>query len=298
MIEFYLIYRMFNEGYVISCILMLLFKIIYYFERKTRIKNNTRNDFTILHSFEHLGLYILFSNITNTSFDLGKCFMIFITYILILTFGLFLFNRIIEIYSERRFPEWVRENPALVNVFYKKLKKNQNSLQFRNYICKPWLFHLKIEFISWTHLENICHLILPQINKDEFDIVVGITTGGAFVGAYLAKLLDKPFAMIESKFWSESSLRENMYKSYCHFSGKNAMPKISSIPEVTGLRVLVADDTTYSGITMRNVAKVLSEKGAKEIKTFCLWVRGPLKIDYYYTRKGVPIIWEWGVELD
>ena len=297
-IEFYLIYKILLDGHIISCILILIFKVIYYFERKYRIKNSNRNNFSAIHSAEHVGLYILFSILTNTYFEFWKALYIFLIWVLCVIITLFLFNRIIEYFSVQRFPEWVKENDSLVKLYKKKLKKNQQSLHLHNYICKPWLYHLKIEFISWKHLESICEFILPQINRDEIDIVVGITTGGAFVGAYLSKLLNKPFAIVESKFWSDSTFKDNCYKAYCHFSGINCDPTITSIPNVKNQRVLLADDTTYSGITMRNVIRELKKNGALDVKTFCLWIRGTFKIDYFYTRKGVPIIWEWGVELD
>jgi adenine/guanine phosphoribosyltransferase-like PRPP-binding protein len=43
---------------------------------------------------------------------------------------------------------------------------------------------------------------ITQINPKDVDVVVGISTGGAFVGAYIAKRLGKPFEVITSKLWS------------------------------------------------------------------------------------------------
>ena len=120
-IEIYLIYTVYMYN-MLDCLLMLLFKIIYFFERRTRIINNTRNDFPIWHSAEHVGLYLLFKNLTKTEFKLD----LFICYFFLLIIWLGSSFLIVNFYLKRnylkRYPIWVKENDQLKVILVNKLK--------------------------------------------------------------------------------------------------------------------------------------------------------------------------------
>jgi hypoxanthine phosphoribosyltransferase len=298
LIEMYLIYGISDEYYT-DCTIMIICKIIYFFERRARIKNGTRNDFSFLHSAEHLGLYLLFKDITKSELNLNLLLSLQISLICFVALVLIFFNHYMEANMHKRIPNWAKDDSNLRTILQNKIAKNKNSYKWHNYIVKPWLSHLKLEFVSWRSIESICDSVLKNINPDDFDMVVGIVTGGSFVGGYIAQKLNKPLVVIHSKLWSDNSFKETVYKSSTYFMGYDLKPTIGDVPDVKNKRILLADDTTYTGMTFTKVVQILSEKGnAKSIKTFCMWVRGDYNPHYFYSNKRVPIIWEWGSEVD
>lgn len=296
-IELYLIQSIFLDN-PIDCSLMILFKIIYYFERKARIKSRTRNDFSILHSAEHIGLYLLFKDIHGIEFDYRLFLKLLFVLIIMVSLFMNYVNHFIKANILERAPEWVKKDDALIAILKEKISKNKESYKWQNFVVKPWLSHLKLEFVTWNSIEHHCNVILEKINPDNYDVVVGIVTGGAYIGSYLATKMNKPFVIINSKLWSDISFSDNVIQAYSYLLGIDFKPKIGMVPDVKGKRILLADDTTYTGITMRNVIKKLNDNGAKNVETVCLWYKGEYMPNYFYSNKRVPIIWEWGSEVD
>jgi hypoxanthine phosphoribosyltransferase len=212
---------------------------------------------------------------------------------------LFVLNNFLYYYQTERAPEWLKENKDLKSILMTKLNKNKNSKKLHNYIIKPWAFNLKLEFISWEQMERSCDEVIKNVNVDEINVVVGITTGGSFIGAYVAKQLNKPFEIITSKLWSEISFKENFIKASSFYLGYNLEPVVKNIPNVKDKRVLLVDDTTYTGVTFSGVQRVLENvANAKSVKTLCLWRHGEFQPTYHYGEKRIPFLWEWGSEVD
>jgi hypoxanthine phosphoribosyltransferase len=198
-----------------------------------------------------------------------------------------------------RTPQWVLQDEELSRIFREKLGKNTSSTQWRNYFIKPWTTHLKLEFVTWSSMEEICGLLSMKVNKEDYDVVVGITTGGSFVGNVIARKLGLPFLNIRSKFWSEINFITNVRKTANFLFGVEQMPKIGEVPNVKGKRVLLIDDTTYTGVTLGGIKKVLLSEGmASNVATMVMWSKGHHKPDFFYSTKRIPIIWEWGAEID
>ena len=298
LIEIYFIYQIFAwDKYEIY--LILICKIIYFYERRERIISGKRNDFPALHSAEHIGLYFFIKELTQTEFSFKLYLIYLLLFILLLAFFVISVNNYIYFNLDRRTPYWVKENPLLVSILGEKIENNRNSFKIHNYIFKPWLSHLKIQFITWNRIEEIVNDMSKNIKIDEFDMVVGISTGGAFVGAYLAKVINKPFEVIHSKLWSGMSFPENIVRISMWFLGREVSPKISNCPNVKGKRILLVDDTTYTGITLKKNMKCLMINGAESVKTLCLFIHKINGADHYYEKDHrVPIIWEWGCEID
>lgn len=296
-IEFYLIYGMLYK-HPIDCTLMIIFKLIYYLERKTRIKIKTRNDYSILHSAEHFGLFLLFKDVNGIGFDIKLFINLLIVFTILVGLYLNFINHYIQANIMERAPVWVKENPSLKGILLEKISKNKQSYKWQNFVIKPWMSHLKLEFVTWKSLEHHCDIILQKINPDDYDMVVGIVTGGAFIGGYIAKKMNKPFLIINCKLWSDISFKENFLQAYSYFLGYDLQPRVGEVPDVKDKRILLADDTTYTGVTMKNVMRIFVENGVKSVETFCLWYKGEYIPNYYYSNKRVPIIWEWGSEVD
>jgi hypoxanthine phosphoribosyltransferase len=300
LIEFYSMYMIFVSGKV-EVYVIAICKVVYYFERKSRIERGKRNEFSFWHSCEHIGLYLLVKELTATEFlpliyfGMLICFMVFqAIFIICLNYYIYYLVHI-------RIPHWVKDNKALQTILMNKLESNSNSYKLHNYIVKPWLSHLRIHFITWKKLEETVHILQERHDFSEIDCVVGISTGGAFVGQYLANRLNKPFEIINSKLWSGMNFPQNFMKCAKWVLGREVTANISGNLNVMGKRVLLVDDTSYTGITLKGATKYLKNNQAASVKTLVLWINSTLRapIDYYYeTNQRVPIVWEWGVEID
>lgn len=297
-LEFSLIYEIFLTN-KIDAVIMLICKVIYYFERKNRIKAGTRNDFPIAHSAEHYGIFLLLKNFTKAEPELYEYLLLIVILKIFIAIFIYFYNKYIDSAFMDRIPKWFDGDQQLIEVLKDKVEKNKNSEKFYNYLTKPLLFHLKLQIVTWTDIEKYCDRILKKVNADEIDVVVGIKTGGFFVGKYLSHKLNKPFLSINSKLWSGISMKKNMHQAYSYYIGDKFHPNITDVPDVSNKRILLCDDTTYTGTTMTSVLNTIKEFGKpKEIKTFCMWIYGNFYPDYYERYMRVPILWEWGAEVD
>ncbi len=298
LIEIYLMQSIF-EAHKLEVIVICVCKVIYYFERKERIKKGIRNDFSSWHAAEHCGLYILFKSTKEVDFSFKSLLVIF--FFFVISIGLFLhfISGYLHECMLHRAPEWVTNNSELKNILDEKLKKNRFSKKWRNYIIKPWASHLKLELVTWKSIEDICSVLRLKVRKEDFDMVVGITTGGAFVGFCISRLINLPYFSVRSKFWSEITFKQNFLQTYKFCLGIEQMPNTGKIPdEVKGKRVLLIDDTTYTGISLSGVKKKLFEAGAGDVKTMVMWSMGMHDPDFFFSKKRIPIVWEWGAEVD
>lgn len=298
-LELYLIYEI-SQTNKVDALIMIGCKVIYYYERQARIKAGTRNDFPIAHSAEHYGIFLLLKNLTKSEPELYEYLLIVIILKVFTAILIYAFNKYIDSVYLERIPKWFENDPQLIAVLKDKIEKNKNSEKIYNYLTKPLLLHLKLQIVTWSELEKYCDLIVKKIDPKEVDVVVGIKTGGYFVGKYIAHKLNKPFAYVNSKLWSGISMKKNMHQAYAFLVGDKFSPSITEVPvpDIAGKRVLLCDDTSYTGSTMRNVVETLKAAKPLEIKTLCIWIFGTFYPDYYERIMRVPILWEWGAEVD
>jgi hypoxanthine phosphoribosyltransferase len=298
LIEVYFMLNQF-EKYQWEVLTMIVCKIIYFFERRARIKKGIRNDFSSWHSAEHCGLYLFFWCYSEVEFSFLSLVIIFVLFVVATGLFLHFVSSYLHLKKMERVPQWVKSNTEIMAVLEEKLVKNRYSKKWRNYYIKPWASHLKLEFVTWNAIETICLELSKKVKSEDFDLVVGITTGGSFVGYYLSILLKLPYISVRSKFWSEITFTQNFIQTYKLCLGIEQMPKTGEIPaEVKNKKILLVDDTTYSGITLNGIKKRLFENGASEVFTMVMWSKGSNNPDYYYCNKRIPIIWEWGAEVD
>lgn len=299
-IELYLIYLISFDN-KIDTLIMIICKIIYFYERRERIKAGTRNDFPIAHSAEHYGIFLLLKNKTNSKPEIYEYLLLVIILKVFTAIFIYFYNKYIDTVYLERIPKWFENDQNLIEVLKDKIEKNKNSEKLYNYLTKPLLFHLKLQIVTWSDMEKYCNLVLEKINPNEIDVVCGIKTGGFFVGKYIASKLNKKFVFVNSKLWSGISMKKNLHQAYSHYVGDKFSPKISDVPilDIKNKRVLLCDDTSYTGSTMRSVVKMLKENAEpQDIKTLCIWIYGQFYPDYYERIMRVPILWEWGAEVD
>ena len=297
-LELYLIYQIYTFNST-DAYIMIACKFVYFIERSRRIKANTRNDYPIIHAAEHYGIFLLLANMTYTTPEIYQYFVLLFVTIIIFALVIYFFNKYIDSRHMNKIPKWFGNDPILMEVLKDKITKNKNSEKIYNYLTKPMIHHLKFQIVTWAELEKTADSIIKKINPDDVDVVVGIKTGGFFVAKYISFKLNKPFLYINSKLWSGISIKKNLSHVYSFYLGKKFEPVINEIPEVKGKNVLLCDDTSYTGTTMRNVLHTIKEVGQpNDVKTLCLWINGSFVPDFYERIMRVPLLWEWGAEVD
>jgi uncharacterized protein len=130
--------------------------------------------------------------------------------------------------------------------------------------------------------------LAEQIRKDEYkpEVIVGVSRGGWPPARVMSDLLQNPnLANMKVEFYKDIGVR-------------NKKPRITQpvTTDVVGKRVLVVDDVSDTGNSLRVVANHLRRKRVKEIRVCTLYMK-PESIyrpNYYSrtTRKWVIFPWE------
>jgi hypoxanthine phosphoribosyltransferase len=310
--------KLFNENNYILFLFYIFSTIIYYFERKQRIKSNNRHNFGYLHIVEHIQLYLYaFKNFEHNAQKSKQNIIIFILFFGLL-FPSFIF-KFINIYLiknyNKRLPSWF--DLSLKKIYDTKIYNNYNSFNLFNYFIKFYSHKLNFDVMNWKTIETKLDTLSYKINNDNFtpDICVGVASGGAFCLKYLSQKLkcEKNF-YLKCKTWSGNNIIENInhtinfYINYeCYLNNKKF-----NIKELNELfqymktnkvkNVLLFDDTISTGKTIFQVNNYLKNNYPEINLKIATFIIPDKKIGYlanYYVDEGtVPIIWEWGVELD
>lgn len=301
-LELLLIYKIFftnkNQAFAI-----LICKLLSFVDKKIQWNAENKSDFSFFHAAEHLEYYLIIKFFTKSFFRISECFVILICLTIFLAIFIYCYNFYIYSSFMSRVPSWVKNDQALVNVLKNKIQKNYSSKKISNYILKPYLYSLKLHIVTWAEIEKHCDSVLTKLSPDDIDVVIGIQTGGYFIGKYVAMKLNKPLFAVKSQLWSGSTMMNNFEKGFNHYFSKNSLaPKISEIPEtldVSGKRILICDDSICTGTTISNIINRLKAfYKPKEVKSFSIWVYGKFNPDYFHTYMRVPLLWEWGAEID
>ena len=130
--------------------------------------------------------------------------------------------------------------------------------------------------------------LAQQIKKDEYkpEVIVGVSRGGWPPARVMSDLLQNP---------NLANLRVEFYKD---IGARNKKPRITQpvTMEVVGKRVLVVDDVSDTGHSLRVAANHLRRKPLKELRVCTIYMK-PQSIyrpDYYSrtTRKWIIFPWE------
>lgn len=152
-------------------------------------------------------------------------------------------------------------------------------------------------YLSWIDIENAClwlsQLILRRTDAP-FDVIVAIQRGGCIPGVYLSHLMHiSEFYSIGIRTTSSEDIK----------APRLTVPMISgdsSLKNICNKRVLIVDDVTNTGETMRILKKVIERCNPLAYKTCTLvWdgsYKGSCPVDYYaiYTPDWVVFPWEKG----
>jgi len=306
-------YRILKKNKAIG-VLLIAIKIVYFLERRNRINKGDREEFGIMHSTEHIGILIyLMMTIPHNTGKTCRNLVIFIiaTLFLVPIIGTISINTYIRVNYLKRLPFWF--DHSLLGIFEKKKNKNINSLRVINYLIKPMNPELTWEIMTWKRIEHYADDLIVKIKDDGFkpDLVIGVASGGAFCAKYIAQEFKTEVAYIKSKMWSERDFADAVVEVGNYYLNDNFLDDLSynKITEITDLsgykpsKILLFDDTVATGKSLTACYEYLVKKFPEtEIRTAAFIT---LKeeydndiVDYRCRVKTVPIIWEWGIELD
>ena len=182
------------------------------------------------------------------------------------------------------------------NKFQKKIVKNSN--YHNNGIFKYFKNlspSLSNKVMTWEVIEN--YLQNNNISNINYDCVIGIFSGGGFICKRLADILKiKEIGYIDSKLWTDQNLGD-ILKSLNTNNSKISFSDIGKI-DVKGKKILLADDTVYTGITINSCKNFLLKEGASIVNTYVLITKDKSLVDYYSDINNVPLYWPWGFELN
>ena len=142
--------------------------------------------------------------------------------------------------------------------------------------------------VSWDDVMEICkHLALEISREFDPDIVIGIAKGGVIPAAIIASILRKDFYPIRiSRRKKDVVVRDR--------------PEVS-VPitgEVEGKRVLIVDEVSQTGETLRLAVREAQKLGAKKVKTATLYARrSEWKPNWFGFESDAVIIQPWDYEV-
>lgn len=120
--------------------------------------------------------------------------------------------------------------------------------------------------LSWEMFGELCRALALKVARDyEPELVVGIARAGALPGAVVATIMDVDFFSMKVR----SSHDEE------ELEGSRQRPEVMSAapPEARGRKVLIVDEVTTSGATLRLALAALRDVGAAEVRTATSFAR-------------------------
>ncbi len=138
--------------------------------------------------------------------------------------------------------------------------------------------------LSWEMFGELCRALALKVARDYHpDVVVGIARAGALPGAVVATILGVDFySMIISRKGDDDEMRER--------------PEIlSAAPrEVVDQRVLIVDEVTTSGATLRLALAAVRDTHPIEVRTATSFARTRgYKPDYFALETDAEVVLPW-----
>jgi len=140
--------------------------------------------------------------------------------------------------------------------------------------------------ISWDEYSRLCRILARRISEDHKPgTVVGIAHGGVIVGATIATILGRDFFPIKL------SRRVNS-----RVVRKRAKMLVPPTADLKGKEVLLVDDASRSGETLKSALKSIEGHGPSKIITAVLVRSGEYAPDYYASYSAGEVFFPWHLE--
>ena len=139
--------------------------------------------------------------------------------------------------------------------------------------------------LSWEFFGELCRVLAVKVATSGYypEVVIGIAKAGVIPGAVVASILRCEFHSLKI---SRDSGAERV----------RVRPRIlSAAPkEAAGKRVLVVDELTTSGATMRLALNAIRQVAPAEIRTATSLVKvGGYRPDYYALETSATVVFPW-----
>ncbi len=148
---------------------------------------------------------------------------------------------------------------------------------------------LKLKFIipTWNEIYELLLDLADRVRQDDFkpDAIVGVSRGGWLPARIMSDLLENPeLANVKAEF----------YRGVAETKGEPVITQPVSMP-VKGKKLLVVDDVTDSGKSLRLVQTHLKGKGATEVKLAVIYYKpwSAVTPDYYERETRAWIVFPW-----
>lgn len=142
--------------------------------------------------------------------------------------------------------------------------------------------------ISWEEFQEICRSLVEKTLPEHFDIILGIARGGLYPGTLISAMLQKEFYPLRL------TRRENDQVKF-----EKPVWKIDVTDDVFSKRILVVDDISDTGETIRLVVERTLEKGASKVSTLTLVTHSwsSPNPDYFGMESDELIIFPWDTQI-
>ncbi|GAA1055720.1 phosphoribosyltransferase [Agromyces luteolus] len=147
---------------------------------------------------------------------------------------------------------------------------------------------IRREILTWDDFGDAARSLAGEVLASGFrpDVVIAIARGGLLLAGAIAYALGtKSCGSINVEFYT--GVDERLPEPVLH-------PPMLDAPALAGRRVLLVDDVSDSGRTLRKVVDLLSDAGA-EVRTATLYTKSHtvLAPDYDYRRTDDWIVFPW-----
>ena len=147
--------------------------------------------------------------------------------------------------------------------------------------------------LTWDDIEDYCKTLANLIKISNFkpEIIVGIQRGGCITAVILSHLLNiEDFCTIGIRSTISDDIHAQRIKPVIYDS--------FSLQLITGKNVLLTDDITDTGVTLKEAKKVLLKYGCKEVKSATI-ICAPAsngKVDFYGKEVKPWIVFPWEIK--
>lgn len=142
--------------------------------------------------------------------------------------------------------------------------------------------------LTWELFGELCRVLALRVAREfDPDLIVGIATAGVLPAATIASILQVDFYSLKI---SRREMGERVH-SYPRL--------LSEAPRVArGRRVLIVDEITTSGDTLRLALAAVREVGPEDVRTATSFVKpGGYRPDYFALETGSMIVFPWDREI-
>src|SRR6266571_795840 len=127
------------------------------------------------------------------------------------------------------------------------------------------LRHNDVAILTWADIENAARLVLAQLSKAAFTptVVIGIERGGCVPAVWFSNVLGvKRFDPINVR----TTISDDVRAERLQVSNRSIV-----LPNYTNDRVLIVDDVTNTGATLRATREAVMVGGCLECRTAALY---------------------------